>query len=176
VRRAHAAACGFAFATALIAATAAADRIKSQFTFKVPAGWTDESSRDTREFYVLASHKTEHLNFQAKVSRGGDAVTPEFLERYADSAQKSVAKYLKGAELKVLKKEIVQVAGTTAARFVFELPPPAEGDETPPVRQLQYYIPAKDQHAVLTFSGPVDTFDKFVPLFDKTAGATVVHQ
>jgi hypothetical protein len=149
---------------------------KSHFRFKVPDGWTDKSSPDTRDFYTLAFDEPNRLSFQAKVSPGGDRVTPEFLDKYASDAQKSVARRLKGAELKVLEKKLVNIGGVAAARFVFELPPPPDAEVAQEVRQVQYYLPAVDQHAVLTFSAPRTAFDKFAPLFDKTASATLIKR
>jgi hypothetical protein len=63
-----------------------------------------------------------------------------------------------------------------AARFVFELPPPHDAEVAQDVRQVQYYVPAIDQHAVLTFSAPRKDFAKFAPLFDDTARATLVKR
>ena len=159
-----------------VAATALAQQpVKtSRFSFKVPEGWTDKSVPDTRSFYVLALDQPNNLLFNAKVAPGADPVTPEFLDKYAGDAQKSVAKRMKGAVLKVVDKKLVNVAGRTAARFVFELPPPPDAEVAQDVRQVQYYIPAVDQHAILTFSAPRKDFEKFAPLFDSTAKATLI--
>ncbi|MDB4969937.1 MAG: hypothetical protein JWN44_5626 [Myxococcales bacterium] len=154
---------------------AAAPRV-SHFSFKVPDGWTDKSTADTRDFYTLAFDEANSLSFQAKVSPGGDRVTPEFLDKYASDAQRSVAQRLKGAELKVLEKKLVNIGGLTGARFVFEVPAPPDAEVAQEVRQVQYYVPAADQHAVLTFSAPRSAFDKFAPLFDKTAQATLIKR
>lgn len=166
-----------AVAAVAVAATAFAQQpaIKiSRFSFKVPDGWTDKSVPDTRTFYVLALDEPNNLLFNAKVAPGADPVTPEFLDKYAGDAQKSVAKRLKGAALKIVDKKLVNVAGRPAARFVFELPPPPDAEVAQDVRQVQYYIPAVDQHAILTFSAPRKDFEKFAPLFDNTAKATLV--
>ena len=147
----------------------------SRFTFKVPDGWQDKSG-EGRAYFTLAVDETDQLAFQAKVATGATVVTPEFLEKYASDAQKSVERILHGtAALKVIDKRAVTLGGVTAARFVFELPPPPEAMHPKATRQLQYYLPASDQHAVLTFTAPTTTFAKFEPLFDKTARATVIH-
>ncbi len=163
-------------ALAIVVAVAAplrADAPKSNFHFQVPAGWTDRSQPDMRDFLTLAQEEKAQLVFQAKVAPGGEPVNAAFLDKYAGDAQKSVARRLAGALLKVVHKEVTKVGGVAAARFVFELPA-AEGQL--PVRELQYYVPAGDQHAVLTFTAPPETFEKFVPLFDQTARATVVRK
>jgi hypothetical protein len=165
-----------ALVACLVAAPVLADSKTSHFSFKIPDGWTDKSSPETRAFYTVAFDPANHLSYQAKVSAGGAPVTPEFLDQYAGNAQKSVAKHLKGAELKVIDKKLVNIGGITAARFVFELPPPPDAEVTQNVRQLQFYVPAGDQHAVLTFSAPRDQFDKFAPLFERTAQATLVKR
>jgi hypothetical protein len=84
---------------------------------------------------------------------------------------------LNGAgELKVIDKRAVTIAGITAGRFEFEMPPPPEALHPQATRQLMFYVPLDDQHAVLTFTAPATTFAKFEPLFDKTAKATVIHK
>jgi len=161
----------------VVAAPAFAEAPKpkaSHFRFKVPDGWTDKSVPETRGLFTLAFDEPNQLLFQASVSPGGDPATPAFLDKYAGDAQKSVARRLKGAELKVIKKELCTIGGVPAARFVFEMPPPPDAEDPQEVRQLQFYVPAGDQHAVLTFSAPRKSFAKFEPLFDKTARATQV--
>jgi hypothetical protein len=165
-------------AAVLVAAVAFAQELpaSSRFTFKVPAGWKDKSGAG-RAYFTLAIDEANQLAFQGKVAAGATAVTPEFLEKYASDAQKSVARILNGAgELKVIDKRAVTVAGVTAGRFEFEMPPPPEALHPQATRQLMYYVPVDDQHAVLTFTAPTTTFAKFEPLFEKTANATVIHK
>lgn len=148
----------------------------SRFRFTVPTGWKDKSGAG-RAYFTLAVDEKNQLAFQAKSMPGTAMVTPEFLEEFASNAQKSVARILHGeGELKVIDKRAVEIAGVTAARFVFEMPPPPEAAEPQPTRQVQYYLPAVDQHAVLTFTAPQASFAKFEPLFDKTARATVIRK
>lgn len=164
-------------ATLLLAAVALADATStSRFSFKVPAGWKDKSG-EGRAYFTLAVDEKDQLAFQAKVSPGAALVTPEFLDKYASDAQKSVARILNGAgELKVVDKRAVTIGDVTAARFVFEMPPPPEALEPKATRQMQFYLPAGDQHAVLTFTAPTTTFAKFEALFEKTARATVIRK
>ncbi len=160
----------------LVAAVAFADDAPSHFSFKVPAGWKDKSGQG-RAYFTLAVDEANSLAFQAKVAVGATPVTPAFLDKYASDAQQSVARILNGAgELKVVDKRAVTVAGVTAARFVFEMPPPPEALHPQATRQLQFYVPVGDQHAILTFTAPTTTFAKFEPLFEKTAAATVIRK
>ena len=147
----------------------------SRFQFKIPEGWVDKTPPEARDRVRLAFDEPNHLAFQAKVSPGAEPVTLEFLAKYVSESQKAV-KRITGAELKVIKKDGFDVAGIISARFVFETPPPPETPDAPPARQLQYYVPAGDQHAVLTFTAPAKTFEKYEALFDKTARATIVKK
>ena len=148
----------------------------SRFTFKVPDGWVDKTPKSANGVYLMAFDEANHLAFQAKIAPGSEPVTQEFLDKYAGESQKAV-KRITGAELKVIKKDGFDVDGTISARFIFETPPPHDAaPETPPARQLQYYVPAGDQHAIMTFTAPADTWDKWQPLFDKTARATVIRK
>jgi hypothetical protein len=148
----------------------------SRFKLKVPDGWVDKTPASANGVYLMAFDEADHLALQAKVAPGSEPVTQEFLEKYASESQKAV-KRITGAELKVMKKDGFDVAGVISARFIFETPPPPDAaPDTPPARQLQYYVPAGDQHAIITFTAPATTFDKWQPLFDKTARATVIRK
>ena len=148
----------------------------SRFKFKLPAGWVDKTPASAKGVYLMAFDEPNHLALQAKIAPGSEPVTLEFLEKYASESQKAV-KRISGAELKVIKKDGFDVDGTISARFIFETPPPPDAaPDTPPARQLQYYVPAGDQHVIMTFTAPADTFDKWQPLFDKTARATVIRK
>ena len=147
----------------------------SRFTFKIPEGWVDKTPADAAGKVRLAFDEPNHLAFQAKVSPGAEPVSLEFLDKYVIESQKAV-KRITGRELKVIKKDGFDVAGIISARFIFETPPPADDPEAPPARQLQYYVPAGDQHAVMTFTAPAKSFEKYIELFDKTARATIVKK
>lgn len=167
----------------LVAAPVAAKKLPpappappSRFDFQVPQGWVDKTPPKTRGSYRMAFDEANQLAFQAKVAPGAEPVTLEFLEKYATEAAKAV-KRISGGELKVIRKDGFDVAGIIAARFIFETPPPPDAPPGAPLaRQLQYYVPAGDQHAIMTFTAPAATFDQFAPLFDKTARATVVRK
>jgi hypothetical protein len=159
-----------------VAPALAGEPAPSHFKFKIPAGWKDKSGTG-REYFTLAVDEEHRLAFQGKVAPGGELVTPELLDKYAADAQKSVARLTQGAaELKVIQKSSVVLDGVTAARFVFELPPPPSAESPQATRQLQFYVPVGDQHAVLTFTAPVGSYDKFEPLFEKTARALVIRK
>ena len=147
----------------------------SHFQFKIPTGWKDKSGQG-RAYFTLAVDETNQLAFQGKVAAGATPVTPEFLEKYASDAQASVKRIAPEAELKVIDKKAVTIGDVTAARFVFEMPPPPEALHPQPTRQLMFYVPVVDQHAVLTFTAPAASYAKFEPLFDKTARATVIRK
>ena len=160
----------------LFAAHAVADEAAaSHFQFKIPAGWKDKSGQG-RAYFTLAVDEANQLAFQGKVAAGATAVTPEFLEKFVSDAQASVKRIAPEAELKVLDKKAVTIGDVTAARFVFEMPPPPDALHPQSTRQLMFYVPLTDQHAVLTFTAPVASYARFEPLFDKTARATVIRK
>lgn len=148
----------------------------SRFQFKVPEGWVDKTPASANAAVRLAFDEANQLAFQAKVAPGSEPVTLEFLDKYISESQKAV-KRITGGELKVLKKDGFDVDGIIAARFIFETPPPPDAPaDAPSARQVQYYVPAGDQHAIMTFTAPASTFEKWQPLFDKTARATIVRK
>jgi hypothetical protein len=147
----------------------------SHFQFKIPAGWKDKSGQG-RAYFTLAVDEANQLAFQGKVSPGAALVTPEFLDKYASDAQKSVARIAPGAELKVIDKRAVTLGDVTAARFVFEMPPPPDALHPQPTRQLMFYVPVAAEHAVLTFTAPAESYAKFEALFEKTARATIIRK
>ena len=164
------------FVAALVAQALAKEPAPpSRFQFKVPDGWVDKTPADARGSVRLAFDEANQLAFQAKVSPGSEPVTLAFLDKYASESQKAV-KRIAGTELKVIKKDGFDIAGVIAARFIFETPPPPGTPDAQPARQLQYYVPVGEQHAVLTFTAPLKSFDKFEALFDKTARATTIKK
>lgn len=169
-----------AIAVAAVSLTAtfavAAPKSASHFSFKVPDGWTDKSG-EGRAYFTLAVDEKDHLAMQAKVQPGGTPVSPQLVANYLAEAQQSVAKITGGtAQLKALDARNVTIGGVTAVRFLFELPPPPEAENPQPTRQVQFYIPVADQHAIITFTAPSKSYEKFAPLFDKTAAATVIRK
>jgi hypothetical protein len=147
----------------------------SRFTFKVPKGWTDKSG-EGRAYFTVAVDEKEHLAMQAKVQPGGTPVSPQFVANYIADAQKSVAKILGGAELKALDARNTTIGGVSAVRFLFELPAPPDAEDPQPTRQLQFYVPVGEQHAIITFTAPAKSYAKYEALFVKTAGATVIRK
>ena len=168
-------------ASVLVALTAAAAVAQkpapppSRFSFKVPDGWTDKSG-EGRAYFTLAVDEKEHLAMQAKVQPGGTPVSPQFVANYIADAQKSVAKILGGAQLKALDARNTTIDGASAVRFLFELPAPPQAEDPQPTRQLQFYVPVGDQHAIITFTAPAKSYAKYEALFNKTAGATVIRK
>ncbi len=161
---------------AFAAASARAGEFKSRFSFNVPAGWADKSSPETRDVALIAFDDADQLVFQAMVRPGAEKVTPEFLDAYCTRVAMSVAQHIKSGQLKVVKKSTFQLHGVTGARFLFEMPPPPDAADGAVVRQLQFYLPLADQSAILTFSAPQASYDKFEALFDKTARSTVIRK
>ncbi|HEY1587665.1 MAG TPA: hypothetical protein VGH63_18330 [Polyangia bacterium] len=164
-----------AIAVMLFVAHAFAEPPAPRFSFKVPSGWTDKSG-DGRAYFTLAVDEPEHLAMQAKVQPGGTPVSPEFVTKYIDDARKSVAKILGGAELKVIEARNTTIAGVSAVRFVFELPAPTQAEDPQPTRQVQFYVPVGNEHAIITFTAPARSYARFEALFDKTAAATVIRK
>lgn len=175
----HVAALRFAIVAVLLASFAGAARAgtpKSRFHFTVPAGWVDKSAPDTRDYLTVAFDEPNQLVFQAKVRAGSEPITMQFLDKYAAQAEESVKKRVKAGELKVVSKLLMDIHGTIAARFLFEMTPPPDVENPQVVRQLQFYVPAGDQSAVLTFTAPRESYDKFETLFDKTARSTLIRK
>lgn len=170
---AFAAAASIAVSSALATTAAAAPTEKSHFAFTVPKGWSDKSPGD-RSYFTFAVDEANHLVMQAKVQPGGEPATVALLDKYAQEAEASVARHLPGTDFHVLDKDLMTIGGVPACRFVFDTVPP--GSENEPIRQLQYYVPAGGQHAVLTFTAPRATFVKFLPVFEQAARATVVKK
>lgn len=154
-----------------LAAPAAAAGSSSRFHFQIPKGWKDQSPGD-RTIFVVATNEADQLVFQARVAPGGDPADDALLDKFASDAEKSVLARVPEMKFSVVSKELVKLAGLTAARFIFETTPP--GDDVTPLRMLQFYVPTKGQHAILTFTSPAASFDKFLPQFDQIArGITV---
>jgi hypothetical protein len=147
----------------------------SKFGFKVPSGWTDKSG-EGRAYFTLAVDEKDHLAMQAKVQPGGTPVSPEFVTQYIADAQRSVAKIIGDGKLKVLDARNTTIGGVKAVRFLFELPAPPQAQDPQPTRQLQFYVPVGDQHAIITFTAPAQSYAQYEPLFDKTASATVIRK
>jgi hypothetical protein len=156
-------------------ALAKAPALKSRFEFKIPDGWADKTPPATRATNRLAFDEDNHLAFQAKVAPGAEPVTLAFLDKYIEESQKAV-KRITGSELKVIKKDGFDVDGIISARFIFETSPPPDKPNAAPARQAQYYVPAGDQHAIMTFTAPASTFDKYAATFDLAARATKVKR
>ncbi len=143
------------------------------FRFKSPAGWVNKTPGGDSALYTIAVDEPHSLVFQAKVQPGGAPATQALLDKYAADARTSVTKRLPEATFQVLDKGLVAIGGVTAARFVFEMVPPADSP-TKSVKQLQFYIPDGNEHGIMTFTAPVETFDQYAPLFEKTAQATTI--
>jgi hypothetical protein len=144
----------------------------SHFRFKAPAGWKDKTPGDP-SIYTMAVDEPHSLVFQAKVQPGGTPATAELMDKYAADARTSVTKRLPEAKFEVLDRSLVTIVGVTAARFVFEMVPPPDSP-TKSVKQLQFYIPSGGEHCIMTFTAPVESFDQYAPLFEKTVRATII--
>jgi len=163
----------FALVLALTGSSLAEAPAASRFHFKVPKGWKDQSPGD-KTIFIVATDEADQLVFQARVAAGANPATDELLEKFAGDAEKSLKARVPDMKFEVISKELVKVAGVTAARFIFETTPP--GENVAPVRMLQFYVPAKDQHAIMTFTAPADSFGKFMSQFDSIARGTTVKK
>ena len=164
---------GLVLVLALTGSSLAEAPTASRFHFKMPKGWKDQSPGD-KTIFVVATDEADQLVFQARVAAGANPATDELLEKFAGDAEKSVKARVPDMKFEVISKELVKVAGLTAARFIFESTPP--GDNVAPLRMLQFYLPAKDQHAIITFTAPAASFAKFLPQFDSIARSTTVKK
>jgi hypothetical protein len=158
---------------ALSAPSLAEPPSESRFHFKVPKGWKDQSPGD-RTIFLVATDEANQLVFQARVAPGGDVADDALLDKFAHDAEKSLLARVPDMHFSVVSKELVKLAGLTAARFVFETVPP--GQNVAPLRMLQFYLPARGQHAILTFTSPASSFEKFQPQFDQIARGTTVKK
>jgi hypothetical protein len=160
-------------AVALADPPAPASSKAPHFHFKPPTGWVDKTPGGGSSVYTIAVDEPHSLVFQAKVQPGGAPANEAMLDKYAADARTSVTKRLPEATFQVLDKSLVAIGGVTAARFVFEMVPPADSP-TKSVKQLQFYIPDGNEHGIMTFTAPVESFDQYAPLFEKTARATTI--
>jgi hypothetical protein len=167
-------------AAALLAATlgsAVASARPSDFRFTAPGGaaWVDRAPPESRSealaarYAAYAVEPTRRLSFHAVVGEGAEAVTAEFLIRYAEQIETEVAERTERASLNVLESSVVKVGGVRAARIVAEVTTFSGGR----LRQLIYYLPSRTQHAVLTFSSPPERFGGAKDEFDRAAAATL---
>jgi hypothetical protein len=176
-----------AIACALFAWCGAAAARPSDFRFKIPDGqsWLDLSPGVPEEnlrrasasaraealaarYAAFAVEPMRRLAFHAVVGDGTEAVSPEFLARFASQLETEVAERTERATLTVLESTVVKVAGVRAARVVADVVTFSGGRQ----RQLTYYLPSRTQHAVLTFSAPPETFGGAKDEFDRAALAT----
>jgi hypothetical protein len=107
-------------------------------------------------------------NMNAVVLTGKRALLPtlegltEMTKGIAEEAAKSGFKY------RVVKTDLVKVAGVTSGRIVGEMS--IQGTDT---RLVQYVIPGEMSQATLTFTTTPANFAHYEPLFDAAAQATV---
>ena len=168
---------------------AAAEPGPGGFTFSLPPGWIDisrgvpEAQRrnappillqqaDSGQMAFVAYEPNsaddgfiENMNAVVQTGQRPPRMTNETLAEMQKALEAVVAK--NGLTYRSLKAEIVKVAGVTAGRMVGEVNPP-----TGKVNLIQYAIPGKKSHAMLTFTTTPDKLAHFEPIFDATAQAT----
>jgi hypothetical protein len=150
---------------------AIADVTMARFTFKVPEGWADKSP-ESHAVTIVVNEK-EGLVFNASVAPGADPVDDELLDKWAADSVASFKRLMPAGTMTLRKKERVTIAGITCGRFQYDTNP---GGDREAVRQLQFYIPVEDQHAVLTYTASPEKFAAAMALFDRLARATKVRK
>lgn len=157
------------------------------FTFQTPPGWVDlspdapEAERNKAPAALLEQVKSSghaffaadlaHAddgfmeNVNAIVQPGSSPVTAALLDDVELRMRAEIGK--QGMSYRVLEKSLVTVAGATAGRVVGELT--MQGRV---VKQIQYLLPGREHHAILTFSTTPESFAEYQPRFDAAGQAT----
>lgn len=174
----------FLFAALLASPAQAAD---VPVTFQIPEGWVDLSPGAPETNFagfppplVKEAKSGKYRAMAFDVARA----TPEFatnlnalvLDGPASLDQDSLASFVKdftdGSQQKGMKAIVTEsalreVGGVTWAVLVRE-----SISGRLKVRQMTWFIPAGDRHAVITYSAADDRFDEYRPVFEKAALAT----
>lgn len=156
-------------AALFVAASALADVTMLRFTFKVPPEWTDKSPA-SHSVSIFVDSKAGMV-FNASVAEGGAAVDDKFLEKWAADSVASFKKLVPDGTMTVRNKARADIGGITCGRFEYDT---NAGGDKDSVRQLVFYLPVGNQHAVLTYTTTPDKFASAVPLFEKLARATKI--
>jgi hypothetical protein len=157
------------------------------FGFRVPPGWVNLSpdvpeaerkqappllleqiARGGHPFFAAdLAHADDGFmeNVNAVVQPGASSVTQAVLDEFEPGMQAELKK--QGLSFRVLEKSLVKVGGVTAGRIESEL---TMGENV--VKQIQYLLPGKGHHAVVTYSTVPEKFDQYRSVFDAAAAAT----
>jgi hypothetical protein len=161
----------------------------ASFKFHLPDGWVDLSpgapeanfaqlppslaqqiKSSPRAFYgtdVAQGADGFMANVNVQVEPGAVLVTPALLAEISSAMDEEIKK--QGAQsYRLLESGLVKVGGVTSGRYVGEL---GMGGQI--VKQVGYIIPGHEQHAILTYSTTPADFERYRPIFDAAAQATL---
>jgi len=107
-------------------------------------------------------------NFNAVVQTGALRVTEDFASEHKAKLLEEYPKLL-GGPVSIVEHGIGSLGGIPVVRVVFDVKSPDLS-----MRQLQYLVPGgNEQWAILTYAATSSTFDRYRPLFEASAAATV---
>lgn len=160
------------------------------FTFRVPPGWVDlspgapdanfeglppalvSSARSGTYAAVaidLRPTDGDPANFNAVVRPGAQRVTEEAVAYFADGLPRELTRVNPLATSRALEHRVVTVGDVHFGRVVMETSVVLGGA----MRQLVYVIPGEGQTAVVTYSCPPAQYERYEPIFDAAARATL---
>ena len=166
----------FAFATTANAA--------SEFSYKIPDGWENLkiSSRDA-EFNSLLMSEAKSGKYAVYVADPGNnktrlgstfnvleaQTTGRITQQTADKAGSELVQQLgrAGMAYRLIEAKIVKIGGVDSAVTVGDMDT-SEGRR----RLMQYIISGEKMSAILSYSAPVDEFDRYRSVFESSALAT----
>jgi hypothetical protein len=162
-----------------IASTSAAS---TGFSFAVPEGWTDisagapeaslkglpaESFVDAQsgKYAALAvdvAHAGDGFgeNLKALVRPGSQAIDEQ-------TVAEAAAAMGRVPDTEVREQGLAEIGGVPVGRIISDKT--VGGRKT---RTLSYLLPGKDEHAILTYEATPDTFESYLPVFERAAAQT----
>jgi hypothetical protein len=159
------------------------------FRFQIPEGFRDLSpgvpaetfaglpdairaETQSGKYAVFAMDLREedgfYENFNAVVQDGALRLSEDFANGHKSKLAEEYSKLL-GGPVVVLQHGLTSLGGVSVIRAIYDVQNPDV-----PMRQMQYLVPGgNDQWAILTYTATPLTFERYLPLFEASAAATV---